>query len=162
MPNATACKVTLTWTGLDLKAMARLGRSIGSVAQVGDVVLLAGDLGAGKTTLTRFIAAGLGVPADYPVTSPTFALLHEYPGRLPLYHIDLYRLAGEEEIEDLGLVDVIYGEGLAVVEWPDRLGDLTPASYLAITITLESATTRTVELAARGDRWQSVTWPEFG
>jgi len=141
--------------------MNRLGRHLGRLARPGDVILLAGDLGAGKTTLTRAIAAGLEVPPDLPVTSPTFALLHEYPGRLPLYHIDLYRLGSEEEIEDLGLADAIYGDGLAVIEWPDRLGALTPAEHLHLHLSLEDAERRTVRCTCHGDRWQGLAWPEL-
>ena len=152
---------SLRWPGLDLAAMNRLGRYLGREARPGDVLLLAGDLGAGKTTLTRAIAAGLEVPPEVPVTSPTFALLHEYPGRLPLYHIDLYRLDSEEEIEDLGLADAIYGEGVAVVEWPDRLGTLTPTEHLSLTIVLDSADRRTVEVVGRGQRWQDLSWPDL-
>ncbi len=150
----------LRWPGLDLAAMDRLGRHLGRVARPGDVLLLAGDLGAGKTTLARAVAAGLGVGPEVAVTSPTFTLLHEYPGRLPLYHIDLYRLSSEEEIEDLGLADAIYGHGLAVVEWPDRLGSLTPAEHLWLTITLDTADRRSVELVGRGPRWQGLCWPD--
>ena len=86
----------------DLAATEALGLFIGRRAAAGDVLTLEGDLGCGKTTLTQAIGRGLEVPADQYITSPTFALLHEYGGRLPLYHMDLYRLAGEEEIEELG------------------------------------------------------------
>ena len=157
----TALAFSLRWPGLDLAAMNRLGRYLGREARPGDVLLLAGDLGAGKTTLTRAIAAGLEVPPEMAVTSPTFALLHEYPGRLPLYHIDLYRLDSEEEIEDLGLADAIYGDGVAVVEWPDRLGTLTPREHLYLTIVLDSADRRTVEVVGHGQRWQDLSWPDL-
>ena len=80
------------------------------------------DLGAGKTTLTQFIAAGLEVPPDCYVISPSFSLMLEYPGRIPLYHLDCYRLTGEDDVEGSGLMDYIVADGLAVVEWPDRLG----------------------------------------
>ena len=75
---------------------------------------------AGKTTLTQSIAQGLEVPEDQYVSSPSFALLHEYPGRIPLFHLDCYRLAGEEDVEGAGLADYIGGPGLTVIEWPDR------------------------------------------
>src|SRR5210317_1033098 len=73
-----------------------LGMVLADISEPGDVILLSGDLGAGKTTLAQFIAEGLQVPAEYYVTSPSFALMHEYPGRIPLYHIDCYRLEGED------------------------------------------------------------------
>ncbi len=127
------------------------GRHIGTIAQPGDVILLTGDLGAGKTTLTQAIGKGLEVDPSCYITSPTFSLLHEYPGRLPLYHMDLYRLAGEEEIEELGFEEYIYGHGLTIIEWPDRLGDLTPENYLEIDITSPTPDSRILTLTAHGE-----------
>lgn len=141
----------------DLAATMAFGHHLGRVAQAGDVFLLTGDLGAGKTTLTQAIGAGLGVPDTCYITSPTFSLLHEYPGRLPLYHMDLYRLGGEEEIEELGFEEYIYGQGLTVIEWPDRLGDLTPADYLEIHISSPTAESRELVLTAHGDLSSRLT-----
>lgn len=132
------------------------GYQIGSVAQPGDIILLTGDLGAGKTTLTQAIGKGLQVPASCYITSPTFSLLHEYPGRIPLYHMDLYRLAGEEEIEELGFEEYIYGQGLTVIEWPERLGDLTPSDYLEIEIFSPTPETREITLTAHGTLCQRL------
>lgn len=120
----------------DESATLRLGQALGAVAQAGDVVLLAGDLGAGKTTLVRGLAQGLGIDAR--VTSPTFALLHEFPGRVPLYHFDLYRLT-PAEIEAAGFADYWEaGRGVCALEWPERLVDegvdLRPAAALAVTL----------------------------
>ena len=130
-----------------------LGRRLGESARPGDIITLDGTLGAGKTTLTQAIGQGLGVPDSCYITSPTFALLHEYPGRLPLYHLDLYRLA-EEELDELGLEDYLYGEGLTVIEWPDRLGSYLPAERLHIELRLETETERLAELTAHGDAWR--------
>lgn len=117
----------------DLAATAELGRKLGQLARSGDIILLHGGLGAGKTTLTQAIAAGLGISAEQHVSSPSFALLHEYSGgRLPLRHLDLWRLAGEDDVETAGLLEHIGGPGLTVVEWPERLGSLTPAQRLDI------------------------------
>ncbi len=117
----------------DLAATEELGRKLGLLARSGDVILLHGGLGAGKTRLTQAIAAGLDVPPEQHVSSPSFALLHEYSGgRLPLCHLDLWRLAGEEDVENAGLLDYIGGPGLTVVEWPERLGSLTPAQRLDV------------------------------
>ena len=110
---------------------------------------MAGDLGVGKTTLTQSIGLGLQVPPACYITSPTFSLLHEYPGRLPLYHMDLYRLSCEEII-DLGLEDYLYGEGLSVVEWPDRLEGIMPKDRLQVELELTSESTRTAYLTWHG------------
>lgn len=94
------------------------GRQLAESLRPGDVVLLYGDLGAGKTAFTRGIAQGLGIdPAD--VSSPTFTLIQEYRGRLPLYHVDLYRLE-EREVDDLGLEELVLGDGIVVIEWAER------------------------------------------
>ncbi|XCN75312.1 MAG: tRNA (adenosine(37)-N6)-threonylcarbamoyltransferase complex ATPase subunit type 1 TsaE [Candidatus Electrothrix aestuarii] len=132
-----------------------LGRKLGQLAQPGDVILLHGDLGVGKTTLTQFIAQGLEVPEDQYVSSPSFALMHEYPGRLPLFHMDCYRLAGEEDIEGAGLVDYIGGAGLAIIEWPDRLGSLQPKERLDLFLEALDETTRQCILWPQGESWSS-------
>ena len=133
----------------------RFGRFLGTIATPGDVVLLGGSLGAGKTTLTQFIGAGLEVPATSYITSPTFSLMHEYQGRLPLYHMDLYRLSSAEEIEELGFLEYIYGEGLTVVEWPDRLGKMLPDEYLELTLEIEGESCRKVRIVAHGTSWST-------
>jgi tRNA threonylcarbamoyladenosine biosynthesis protein TsaE len=127
-----------------------LGRQLGKTAEPGNIITLAGPLGAGKTNLTQAIGQGLQVPESCYITSPTFSLLHEYPGRIPLYHLDLYRLGDEEEIEELGFLDYIYGKGLTVIEWPDRLGNLMPDSRLHIELEPVSATARKALLTAYG------------
>ncbi|HIJ79714.1 MAG: tRNA (adenosine(37)-N6)-threonylcarbamoyltransferase complex ATPase subunit type 1 TsaE [Desulfobulbaceae bacterium] len=138
----------------DLEASTAFGLHLGKVAGPGDVITLDGSLGAGKTTITQAIGQGLAVPPDQYITSPTYSLLHEYLGRLPLYHMDLYRLAGEEEIEELGFEDYIYGNGLTVIEWPDRLGSLMPADRLHIELTSTSETARRAQLTAHGEGWR--------
>ena len=95
-----------------------LGERLGRLLQPGDVVLLSGALGAGKTALTQGIARGLGVAG--PVSSPTFTILKEHEGRIPLYHFDLYRIEDPDELEALGFDDYFYGDGVSVVEWAER------------------------------------------
>jgi len=116
----------------------------------GDIITLSGDLGAGKTTLTQAIGRGLQVPEDYYITSPTFSLIHEYPGRLPMYHLDLYRLSHIEEIEELGLEEIMYGEGVTIIEWPDRLAEVMPVDYLDIALTLLDENSRLATITAHG------------
>jgi tRNA threonylcarbamoyladenosine biosynthesis protein TsaE len=98
-----------------------LGKKIGRHLEAGDIVLLFGDLGAGKTTLTQGIARGLGVAKKEYVRSPTFTLVNEYQGKVPVFHIDLYRIASFQELEDLGLEEVFSGEGISIVEWAEKL-----------------------------------------
>jgi len=102
-----------------------LGRQCAAPLRRGAVLALEGDLGAGKTQFTKGLAEGLGVEAD--VTSPTFTLIHEYPGgRLPLFHIDLYRLEDEDEVLGIGLDEYLDGDGVTVIEWADKFATLMP------------------------------------
>ena len=103
-----------------------LGKQFAAPLRRGDVLALEGDLGAGKTQFAKGLAAGLGVESD--VTSPTFTLIHEYPGgRLPLFHIDLYRLEEEDEVLGIGLDEYLDGDGVTVIEWADKFAALMPA-----------------------------------
>lgn len=97
------------------------GREIGAQLKVPALVLLSGDLGAGKTTLTKGIVSGLGAAHEDEVTSPTFTLVHKYSGAIPVYHVDLYRIGNFHDLETLGLEDVFSERAVVIVEWPDRL-----------------------------------------
>lgn len=109
-----------------------LGKIIAKLLLPGDVICLNGDLGAGKTALSQGIAAGLGI--NEPVTSPTFTLINEYQGGLPLYHFDVYRLGGPEDMEDLGYEEYFYGQGVCLIEWANLVKDVLPAERLEISI----------------------------
>ncbi len=142
---------------LELSSLERteaFGKILGEIVEPGDIVTLEGPLGAGKTALTQAIARGLGVDPRIYVTSPTFSLLHEYQGRIPLYHMDLYRLTGEYEIESLGFSEYLYGNGLTVIEWPERLGSLMPPERLHVTLAISGETSRTANLTGYGNLWQ--------
>ena len=142
---------------LELSSLERteaFGIILGEIVEPGDVITLEGPLGAGKTALTQAIARGLGVDPRIYVTSPTFSLLHEYQGRIPLYHMDLYRLAGENEIESLGFSEYFYSDGLTVIEWPDRLGSLMPPERLHVALAISGETSRTANLTGHGNLWQ--------
>jgi tRNA threonylcarbamoyladenosine biosynthesis protein TsaE len=145
------------WPVLTLETLQEteeFGNRLGRMVMGGDVILLCGELGAGKTTLTRFIAGGLDVLDAYAVTSPSFALLHEYPGRLPLYHIDCYRLSGEDDVEGAGLADYIQTtHGVTVIEWPDRLGRLLPDERLEIHIRPTDSEKRAMIFKYFGETW---------
>ncbi|MFA5636391.1 MAG: tRNA (adenosine(37)-N6)-threonylcarbamoyltransferase complex ATPase subunit type 1 TsaE, partial [Anaerovoracaceae bacterium] len=104
------------------KEAEKLGMQLADKLSPGSVVALTGDLGVGKTTLTKAIARGLGITAL--ITSPTFTIIHEYrDGRLPLYHFDVYRIEDEEELHELGYEEYFYGDGVCVIEWADRIKD---------------------------------------
>ncbi len=139
----------ISFTLSSLEDTVSFGRHIASLVTPGDILFLNGDLGAGKTTLTQAIGYGLGVPESCYITSPTFSLLHEYHGDLVLYHMDLYRLHDEEEIIELGFEDYLYGDGVCVIEWPDRLGSLTPANRLVIDMKTKEQT-RIITLTGYG------------
>ena len=108
----------------------KLGIGLGRLAQPGDLFMLVGELGAGKTCLTQGIAWGLDI-AGY-ATSPTFVVINQYMGRLPLYHIDIYRLDSIEEVVDLGLDDYLYGNGVCGVEWADKASNVLPPEHLLV------------------------------
>jgi tRNA threonylcarbamoyladenosine biosynthesis protein TsaE len=131
-----------------------LGVGLGELARPGDICLLSGDLGVGKTCLTQGIAWGLG-SQEYAL-SPTFVLMREIHGRLPLYHIDLYRLDRIEEISDLGLDDYLYGNGLCVIEWAEKGFSVLPAGHLLIKIEYRSDTERSFHFFPRGKRYQEL------
>lgn len=107
-----------------------LGEQLGRLLPAGSLVLLQGDLGAGKTCLATGIARGVGVDSATPITSPTYTLLNSYQGQLPLYHFDLYRLADGEELDELGFDEYFNGDGVALVEWPERHPELIEQGVL--------------------------------
>ena len=129
----------------------RFGANIGRLAMPGDILLLVGKLGAGKTCLTQGIARGLGIEEYIP--SPSFVLIRQFYGRLPLYHIDLYRLDLPQEIADLGLDDYLYGKGICVIEWAEKGLSLMPPEYMLIKIDYLGDTERSLELEVYGRRY---------
>ena len=123
-----------------------IGRQIGETLKVGDVIALIGDLGAGKTCLTQGIARGVGIAAHEIVNSPSYTLINEYAGEIPIYHIDLYRLKHHGEIVDLGLEEFLEGNGICIIEWADRMSNLLSANHIQITMTWVDETTRAIDL----------------
>jgi tRNA threonylcarbamoyladenosine biosynthesis protein TsaE len=127
-----------------------LGQYLGEALIPGMVIALDGDLGSGKTTFVQGIGKGLGISDDDYITSPTYNLINEYSGRHCLFHIDLYRLIDPLEIDDLGLEEIIYSQGISAIEWADRLPDKTLTSYLSVKIIVTSEETRKVTITACG------------
>lgn len=129
-----------------------LGKKIGSLLKKGSVILLTGDLGAGKTTFTKGIGQALGVKRI--INSPTFTIVKIYEGSMPLYHLDLYRLDGVGE--DFDLEEYLYGQGICVVEWPYQAEGLLPKEFLQINIRRIGDNEREFELTASGKQYEEV------
>lgn len=129
----------------------RLGMQLGRLAESGDVFLLVGSLGTGKTCLTQGIAWGLGIEGY--ATSPSFVVINQYRGRLPMYHIDLYRLDRIEEVIELGLDDYLYGKGICVVEWAEKALVVLPKEHLLVEMSFLSDTSRSIALKPNGQRY---------
>ena len=130
-----------------------LGEAVGRLLGPGDLVSLTGDLGAGKTTFVQGAARSLGV--DQPVLSPTFTLIREYRGRVPVYHLDVYRLERIQEVVDLGFDELVDAGGVVFVEWGDAIDRLLPPDHLRIELTLvDDGEARVLRVAALGPAWE--------
>ena len=126
-----------------------LGKKIGGMLKNGDVIAMQGTLAAGKTTITKGIAAALGI--EDTITSPTFCLISEYQGKMPLYHMDVYRLNGSEDFAELGTDDMIYGNGVSIIEWSEKIMTELPRKTILLKITPQEDGTRLIEI----DNWQN-------
>lgn len=146
----------LTVDSRSVEETVALGERLGKLAGPGDFIALTGELGSGKTQFARGLAAGLGVDPAVPVTSPTYTIMNLYAGRLPLYHFDLYRLAGDQEVAELGFEEYFYGAGVCIVEWAERLRDLLPEEHLAIFFSYRDDTGRSISLEPHGARYQEI------
>jgi len=148
--SRTDQSLALTALLSDHQATQHFGEMLGASCTTGDVLALCGPLAAGKTTLAQGLARGLAVPAAQRVRSPTFALCNEYSGRVPVLHIDLYRMTHAEEAEDLGFRDRVGSEGVAIVEWADRFAEILPLHALWFRLDHE------------GERRRLWVWPDSG
>jgi tRNA threonylcarbamoyladenosine biosynthesis protein TsaE len=134
----------------------KIGRRLGRHLRPGDIVCLLGEMGVGKTLLTQGIAEGLGVLGGRGVRSPTFTLVHEYRGRCPIYHLDLYRLTGEDELEGIGWEEYLYGEGVTVIEAADKVSRRLPGERLEIVMSREGRKRRRLTLLGYGERYRPL------
>ncbi len=121
-----------------------LGRKIGNALKKGDVVSLRGSLGAGKTVIAKGIARSLGI--DEAIVSPTFTLVQEYDGREKLYHLDIYRLSGEDEFESMGGEEFLYPDGISLIEWSEKIDSMLPDGTIYIDITINDDLSRSVDI----------------
>lgn len=137
-----------------------LGKCIGRLLEAGDVVCLYGELGSGKTTFTKGLAKGLGVENEDVVRSPSFVLIHRYTGRMPVYHIDLFRLDMPGSLDDVGVRDLLGGEGVVIVEWAERLAELLPRERLDMMLQYgDDVDTRQITLQPQGARYIHLLKP---
>lgn len=139
----------MTFTTKSAEETIALGKKVGGFLKKGDILAMQGTLAAGKTTFTKGIAASLGITE--PVTSPTFCLISEYSGVLPLYHLDVYRLNGADDFADLGADDLLYGDGISVIEWSEKIMSELPKKTITIKITAQSDNSRLIEI----DNWKN-------
>ena len=137
----------------------KLGKTIGQRIQFPLVIGLSGDLGSGKTAFVQGLAEGLEVPSEYYITSPTFTLVNEYPGRFPLIHIDLYRLDGIHDLEDIGLDELLYDQAVIAIEWAEKMSHQLPDHHLAMTFEITNDNDRKISLNAFGKTIVNLTKP---
>jgi len=139
------------------KATLSLGKRLGERLEAGSIIALIGELGCGKTLLTRGICSGLGVPTGY-VNSPTFVFANEYPGKLPVFHIDLYRLSEITEVFEIGMLDYLAkaSSGVVVVEWAEKISPLLTNSYLQVEFHTLSTRRRQLVLSGFGEKFSSL------
>lgn len=133
-----------------------LGRNLGKLVQGGEIIGLVGELGAGKTCFVRGFAQGIEVGADAWVRSPTFTLINEYSGRLPVYHIDLYRVGKQEELDSLNLREYLYGDGVSLIEWFEFLPAHEVDEYLELRIAHGGGNRRQLDFSAHGERYERL------
>jgi tRNA threonylcarbamoyladenosine biosynthesis protein TsaE len=133
----------VTFTSSSPAETEEIGRQLAKELRPGSVLALQGELGSGKTQLTKGVAAGLGLPVE--VTSPTFTIIHEYSGgRLPVYHFDFFRLENQQSAGRLGLDDYFFGDGVSIVEWADRFPELIPGDAKWISLRMKSENEREI------------------
>jgi len=140
----------------DLAGTEAFGRRLAAHLFGGVVIALVGPLGAGKTHLVRAVAEGLGLVNSRVVSSPTFVLIQEYSGRLPIYHFDAYRLKHSGEFLELGVHEYFEGKGVCLVEWADRVEDVMPQEHLRIALEIIGETARRIAVEGRGARYQEL------
>lgn len=138
----------------DVQGTRELAGAIAALATAGDVILLSGELGAGKTAFAQGFGNGLGITE--PIVSPTFTLARQYQGKLALHHLDVYRLERFAELEDIGVSELLDGNGVVLIEWGDAVAPALPNDYLEITLTYgEGDDDRDIELRCVGSRWSA-------
>ncbi|MFH1674731.1 MAG: tRNA (adenosine(37)-N6)-threonylcarbamoyltransferase complex ATPase subunit type 1 TsaE [Pseudomonadota bacterium] len=134
----------------------RFGVQLGRQLFPGALIALSGELGSGKTCLVQGIALGLDIPAEVYVTSPTYTLVNEYHGRLTLFHIDVYRLEGATELEDIGFSDILAADGVTVIEWAEKVLDGLPQERLSILLSILDDRSRSLAITGYGQKYRNM------
>lgn len=134
----------ITFTTTSAEETVELGKKIGSFLKKGDIIAMQGTLGAGKTTITKGIAQALGI--NETITSPTFCLISEYEGKMPLYHMDVYRLDGAEDFANLGTENMLYGEGVSIIEWSEKIMEELPHKTIILKLEPHDDGARTITI----------------
>lgn len=134
----------ITFTTNSAEETISLGEKIGSMLKKGDIIAMQGTLAAGKTTITKGIAKALDIKDT--ITSPTFCLISEYEGKMPLYHMDVYRLDGAEDFANLGTEDMLYGEGVSIIEWSEKIMEELPKKTIVLKIVPNENGSRTISI----------------
>ncbi|MDK2807062.1 MAG: tRNA threonylcarbamoyladenosine biosynthesis protein TsaE [Thermoanaerobacterium sp.] len=133
----------------------KIGFKLGNLLKRGSIVLISGELGVGKTVFTKGIAKGMGID-DY-VTSPTFMIVNEHLGDIPLYHFDVYRIDDYTELYDIGYEEYFYGDGVCVIEWPEKIKPLIPKENIFIRMNMgDTFDERTIEIVSNGEKYDEV------
>ena len=142
----------LQWTSNSAAETQLLAERIGLLAGGGTVIALVGELGSGKTAFVQGLARGLQVPDNYRITSPSFTIINEYPGRCRLIHVDLYRIESGADLQDLGLLELLHGDGVTAIEWAERLLPDLPEEHLFIELKIIDDETRRILIRASGSK----------
>nr|WP_230406632.1 tRNA (adenosine(37)-N6)-threonylcarbamoyltransferase complex ATPase subunit type 1 TsaE [Candidatus Scalindua japonica] len=132
-----------------------LGSLVGFLLKAGDVVALSGQLGAGKTHFTKGIAKGQGVKDIKAVTSPSYVIVKQHTGRLPIYHFDAYRLKSADEMYEIDCVGFFWGEGISIIEWAEKVMECLPDEFIKITINILGKTSRGINVSYQGERYRN-------
>lgn len=139
---------------IGLEKTQEIGLKLGQLLRRGDIVCLTGDLGAGKTTFSKALAEGLGITET--VTSPTFTIIQEYEGRLPMYHFDVYRIEDPQSMEDIGFDEYLFGEGVCIIEWANIVKDLIPQNSLWIELLVTGDDGRRICFKSSGGYYENI------